>query len=535
MTCNEERDQLLHELNVHQAELEAQNLELREARKELEDTLEKFASLFDFAPIGYIIMNSKGRITEVNESAAALLGTSKSVIKGSYLNNFIISNELAAYSSYLLRCRRSRVREDIELHMCTSGKTIPVQLSTVTFLSAEGAISLRTALIDVSERKKMEALEESRRRLQMIMDIIPVPIIYLNADLRFEYGNGPFCAKWGLSAEDLKGKTVRGLLGDRVFLQVEPHLQRALTGEEVSYEMEHDYGPPMGIRYVSAAYVPHHGSDGTVIGLVAAIVDLTERRMLEEALREAHDEQERQVAERTAELREKDQLLLHQSRQAALGEMINNIAHQWRQPLNALGLIIQSLSMEFETGTFNGESLENMERKAMDIIYHMSQTIEDFRNYFKPDKEIVLFSVARAVSRTVSLVGDSLRNHHIEIEVNALDEPFINGFPNEFSQVLLNMLINARDALLERRVSDPKVIITIRSEDGKAVVIITDNAGGIPEHIMDRIFDPYFSTKGPDKGTGVGLFMSKGIIEKNMGGRITVRNTGDGAEFRIEV
>jgi PAS domain S-box-containing protein len=134
MTYNEEREQLLHELNVHQAELEAQNLELREARKELEETLEKYASLFDFAPIGYIIMNSKGRITEVNESAATLLGTPKNVIAGSYLNNFIVSNELAAFSSYLLRCRRSRVREDIELQMCTSGKTIPVQLSTVAIL-----------------------------------------------------------------------------------------------------------------------------------------------------------------------------------------------------------------------------------------------------------------------------------------------------------------------------------------------------------------------------------------------------------------
>jgi PAS domain S-box-containing protein len=535
MTYNEEREQLLHELNVHQAELEAQNLELREARKELEETLEKYASLFDFAPIGYIIMNSKGRITEVNESAATLLGTPKNVIAGSYLNNFIVSNELAAFSSYLLRCRRSRVREDIELQMCTSGKTIPVQLSTVAILSADGALSLRTALIDISERKKMEALEESRRRLQMIMDIIPVPIVYLDTDLRFEYCNGPFRAKWGRTDEELKGKTVRALLGDRVFLQVEPHLQRALTGEEVNYEMEHDYGLPMGIRYVSAAYVPHRRSDGTVIGLVAAIIDLTDRRMLEEALRKAHDEQERKVEERTAELREKDRLLLQQSRQAAMGEMINNIAHQWRQPLNALGLIIQSLSMEFETGKFDGESLDTMESKAMEIIFHMSQTIEDFRNYFKPDKENVQFSVAQAVSRTVSLVGDSFRNQHVEIVVNQVDDPFIKGYQNEFSQVLLNILINARDALLERRISNPKVTVTIGTEHGKAVVIIADNAGGIPEDIMDRIFDPYFSTKGPDQGTGVGLFMSKGIIEKNMGGRIAARNTCDGAEFRIEV
>ena len=254
-----------------------------------------------------------------------------------------------------------------------------------------------------------------------------------------------------------------------------------------------------------------------------------------EALRKAHDELEGRVVERTNELREKDRLLIQQGRMAAMGEMINNIAHQWRQPLNSVGLIMQSLTLMHDAGQLDRESLESMEEQVMGLIRHMSRTIDDFRDYFKPDKQKASFHVERVVERTISLVQAAFKNRNIRTEVITKDGPVITGFQNEYSQVLLNVLQNARDAFDKRQVGEPKVTIEIGREDGRSVVKIRDNAGGIPEEIMDKIFDPYFTTKGPEQGTGVGLFMSKGIIEKNMGGRLTVRNTGEGAEFRIEV
>ncbi|MFZ2949040.1 MAG: PAS domain-containing sensor histidine kinase, partial [Desulfuromonadaceae bacterium] len=263
--------------------------------------------------------------------------------------------------------------------------------------------------------------------------------------------------------------------------------------------------------------------------------DITERKRAEVALKLAYEEMEKRVEERTVELRDKDQMLLLQSRQAAMGEMIGNIAHQWRQPLNTLGLMIQRQLLIYDLGEFTREMLEKDVSSSMEVIQHMSRTIDDFRNYFRPDKEKIIFNVHDVIVNTLSLLEGTLQNTQINITIVAKDDPVIYGYQNEYSQVLLNILMNAKDALLERNVVDPRVTITICSENGCAVVTVSDSAGGIPEDITDKIFDPYFTTKGPQQGTGVGLFMSKTIIEKNMGGRLSVRNSTDGAEFRIEV
>jgi len=234
-------------------------------------------------------------------------------------------------------------------------------------------------------------------------------------------------------------------------------------------------------------------------------------------------------------LREKERLLIQQSRQAALGEMIGNIAHQWRQPLNTLGLLVQELQMSHECGQFSGEALEKSVDDAMQVIRHMSQTIDDFRHFFQPDKEKVTFRVAEVVDKVVNIVGASLKQHRVELAISTSGEALIHGYPSEYSQVLLNVLLNARDVFVERNVENPRIDLTVFEEQGRAVVQIDDNAGGIPAQIVDKIFDPYFTTKSPDKGTGVGLHMSKAIIEKNMKGSLTARNHADGARFRIEV
>jgi len=272
---------------------------------------------------------------------------------------------------------------------------------------------------------------------------------------------------------------------------------------------------------------------GVGICLIAEALHRQRRKVQEQAeeLQRAHDDLELQVRERTEELRGKERLLEQQSRQAAMGEMINNIAHQWRQPLNVLGLMVQSLPY---IGGAGPDELQATADKAMGIIRHMSETIDDFREYFKPDKEMGPFLASDVVSRALKLTEDYFKAFNIAIEVISAGDPTIVGYPNQFGQVLLNILLNARDAVVARKVPSPRISITTATENGRAVITIADNAGGIPESILEKIFEPYFTTKGPEQGTGIGLFMSKAIVEK-MRGKITVRNIENGAEFRIEV
>jgi C4-dicarboxylate-specific signal transduction histidine kinase len=280
---------------------------------------------------------------------------------------------------------------------------------------------------------------------------------------------------------------------------------------------------------------------------------LQERKRAEEELRRAKDELEIRVRERTRELerayndlrlesehrisavedlRRKEQLLLQQNRLAAMGEMIGNIAHQWRQPLNTLGLLVQELPVIYQKGELSTEYLQESKEKAMKLIGAMSRTIDDFRNFFRPDKEKASFRANEVIRTTISLLQASFDNEQIEVSVQE-EDVVIEGYPNELSQVILNILINAKDAFLERSTENAQILVSTFRENGKPVITISDNAGGIPEEIMGKIFEPYFTTKGPNKGTGIGLFMSKTIVEKSLNGSLTVRNTATGSEFRI--
>jgi C4-dicarboxylate-specific signal transduction histidine kinase len=226
---------------------------------------------------------------------------------------------------------------------------------------------------------------------------------------------------------------------------------------------------------------------------------------------------------------------MQQSSQTALGEMLGSISHHWRQPLNAVGLIIQELAFASENGNLSNDHLKESVDDAMRIIFSLSQTLSNFRNLFTPDKGRSRFKVNQVIAATVSFVEENFKEEQIAIDVKGFDEPFINGYMHEYSQVLLNILFNARDALCERRNCNAKVTVCSFSEEGKAVVTITDNAGGINKEAMERVFEPYFTTKQKNNETGVGLFMAKSVIENHMGGRLTVRNVDGGAEFRIEV
>ena len=234
-----------------------------------------------------------------------------------------------------------------------------------------------------------------------------------------------------------------------------------------------------------------------------------------------------------SEFKHKDYLLQQQSRQAAMGEMIGNIAHQWRQPLNALGLVLQNIYFEHQMGKLDDEFMDRSVEKGKRLIQTMSGTIDDFRNFFKPNKLKERFKISKVINNMVDLIGASYQNNGIALELILDDSLEIEGYSGEFSQVILNLMSNAKDAFIENSVVDKKVIISSRREADNMIVEISDNAGGIPNEVIKKIFDPYFTTKEEGKGTGIGLYMSKTIIETNMKGFLSVVNENNGAKFII--
>ncbi len=229
----------------------------------------------------------------------------------------------------------------------------------------------------------------------------------------------------------------------------------------------------------------------------------------------------------------KDHQLVQQSRLAQMGEMLAMIAHQWRQPLAAISSAAITLKMKAELGKISDEIIQKKCNDILDYSQHLSTTINDFRNFFKPTRSKNETDFNSLIESTLNIIGTSLANHSIRlIREFECTEQFVS-YPNEIMQVLLNLIKNAEDALIEQQSANPLIIIRTYCGGGSFTIEVEDNAGGIREEIIDSIFDPYFSTKINKNGTGLGLYMSRTIIEEHCRGTIEPINTGEGVIFRV--
>jgi len=240
-----------------------------------------------------------------------------------------------------------------------------------------------------------------------------------------------------------------------------------------------------------------------------------------------------QKLKKEREANEKERLLAHQSRLASMGEMIGNIAHQWRQPLTEISSILINLELHFEKNKLTKDKFRIKVKEANEQISFMSKTIDDFRNFFASKKQRQTYKISDVLESVHRLLEASLKNNNIHLNIVIIDNYEVFGFPNEISQALLNIVSNAKDILLERKIDDAKISIKVMADNDKKIITIEDNAGGIKVEPIEKIFEPYFSTKHAKSGTGIGLYMTKTIIEKNNHGKILVSNMKHGALFTI--
>jgi signal transduction histidine kinase len=267
--------------------------------------------------------------------------------------------------------------------------------------------------------------------------------------------------------------------------------------------------------------------------LVMLVVNYAYKYLLAE-LQELNRSLESRVKEEIQKYKSQEKLMIHQSKLATMGEMLSMIAHQWRQPLTAVFTTIQSIELKYKLGKLDGEFLKKQVDTSKQIVNQMSQTIDDFRNFFKPTKELEDTLLSDVLEKSLTVIKPTLSKNSIEVVVEQDSKIEIKTYSNELMQVVLNILTNANDALKEIEIKEPIIEIKSYIKDEKIFIDISDNAGGINDEIIDQIFEPYFSTKSKN-GTGLGLYMSKIIIEDHLKGKLFVKNGTKGAIFTISL
>ena len=353
-----------------------------------------------------------------------------------------------------------------------------------------------------------EKLNASLRNFQDLLDSSMVMIVFHTDEGQIIELNQEAVSTFGYeSKEKAIGKTIQDFIPDKSM----PIVMEAL---------KHNYSAPYEL-----VLIRNDGTEFTVlISGKTTILDSKKVRMV--------------TMMDLTEIKQKDMLLQRQAKLAQMGEMISMIAHQWRQPLSAISAASAGLSLKSQLGLIEEDTIEKITQNISDYSQHLSETIDDFRNFFKPNKNLELVNFCELTNSVLSIVDKSITNKNIELILDLDCESQFLSYPNELKQVILNLIQNAQDALIENNIQNPYIKIVATKDTTKDLqysLKVCDNAGGINDEILEKIFEPYFSTKLEKNGSGLGLYMSKTIVEEHCHGRLSVINTEDGALFTIEI
>lgn len=251
---------------------------------------------------------------------------------------------------------------------------------------------------------------------------------------------------------------------------------------------------------------------------------------LNEELDEHKNNLELKVEEEIKKREEKEKMLLQQSRLASMGEMMDAVAHQWKQPISIISMQVEMMGYDFEDGLADKKYIEEFQVDIKNQINHMTSTLSEFRSFFRPSKDVADFDIKEMINKVLLLVKDEFMKHTIEIIVNDTQNFMLNGIENEFKHLVINIINNSKDAFIENNRANRKIFINILSDKKSKTLEIIDNAGGIPEYVIDDIFKANVTTKGEGTGTGIGLYMSSQIAQKHAG-ELSVENIDGGAKF----
>ncbi|MGE4318475.1 MAG: PAS domain S-box protein [Deferribacterales bacterium] len=500
---------------------------------------DRYRRTFEQAAVGIAMASLDGKIIKTNSCLTAITGYSQNELKNMTYHNLAHNPDNEEFENMVIRLTERRIDTyDTEKVVARKdGAMIWTNLTVSAFFDSKGTpLYLICIVEDITRRKKAEeALVALSLRQAAILDNSLVVIAQVRGKV-IEWVNN--------AAESMFGYPVDELIGNSV-LVVHPS-EEDYNNFHNSLEMSEEY-----YRFGYARkQVRLRKKDGTLIWAdlsgkrigneddpvhIWVLNDITERITAEEQLKELNSNLENKISEESDLRIEQERLLMQQSRLAAMGEMIGAIAHQWRQPLNIMALMIQNITDDFKDKKLNDADMELFQQRSLEQLYYMSSTIDDFRNFYKSDKVRTSFSPLAQVENVMKLITSQMLAKQISLNVHNNGDGVLSGVPNEFSQVILNLVTNAKDAINARKIKNGVIDITISNDDQDITVSVSDNGGGIADDIAEKIFDPYFTTKGPEKGTGIGLYMSKLIIHEHFRGTLTFRSIEGGAEFILRI
>ena len=484
----------------------------------------KFKILFEQSNFFALIVDSKGKILEINQSFLSLLSKENSIENKKKIWEYSCWMEKEkewlknSIENYHLQ---NKIQKELNLIDANGNKRV-LELVLSSFETHENKTEYVAIALDITLKKERE---KELKQAYTVFENAHDGIIITDENANIINVNKAFERNTGYLLSDIKGenpKFLKSNIQDVDFYKnmwEEINLSSYWEGEIINKRKD-------GKLYVERLKISTvYNEEKKLINYIALFSDITLQK-----------EQQKLI-------KENEKILYQQSKMAAMGEMIGNIAHQWRQPLSVISVSASGIKLYQEEGLYSKEDSKDFIEAILNSTKYLSDTIDDFRNFYKEDLEKINFEVKKSIDKTINLLKTEFIKE--DIAVIYLGEPniFIHGIENQFLQVTMNILNNAKDALIEKEIKNRHIFIDVYEENAKTYIEIQDNAGGVNEDIIEHVFEPYFTTKHKSLGTGIGLYMSEEIVTKQLNGKLSVYNKSInyknvnyfGACFRIEI
>ena len=511
---------LMHDLRMHQIELEMQKRGLREAQQQLEQTRDLYAELYDFAPVSYVTLDEKGIIENINLTGAAMLGKARAQIVGQPFSKWIVKSDVSRIFSHLRTTLQLDVKVTDELRLrSASGQLYEVRLESIRSRNAiNKPFVCRCIILDVTEynRAKNEVTRQARQ-LRLATDALPVLIAYIDEYEQHLFANKMYTDWFAVAFDDITGKSLSKVWGKNNYLKISAHLKNSLSGMQVTFDMELPLNDNQ-IKSVNMTLIPDIDTDKHVCGVIALISDNTDRFEIE-AL-------------------DRKRLLdaAHISRLSSMGEMASEIAHELNQPLAAISIYSDACRRMIKSGKGGQDSviqslidISSQAERAGAVI----RRIREFTS--KKELSLDMTDINELVQETVQLLAVELRSHNVQLTLSLENGlPLICVDKILIEQVIFNLIHNAIEAM--NSIEESQRLLQINTSAGgknEIEVSIEDSGPGLPVEQIKQIFTPFHTTKAD--GMGLGLAISKSIIDAHQGRLWAVSNETSGTIFSFTI